>query len=77
MARKLNFEIEQHLGTLGTNDKGWTKELNLVSWNDRKPKYDIREWDEDHEHMGKGITMDKEEFLELIDVMKNIDIDKI
>ena len=41
---ELKYEIVEHLGVISENAKGWTKELNLVSWNDREPKYDIRDW---------------------------------
>ena len=53
---EITFEIVEELGVLSTSAKGWTKELNLVSWNGRPPKYDIREWSPDHEKMGKGLT---------------------
>ena len=59
---ELKFEIKETLGILSKNAKGWTKELNLISWNDRDPKYDIREWNPDHTRMGKGVTLSTEEF---------------
>lgn len=65
----IKFEIVQSLGVLSTSAKGWTKELNLVSWNGREPKYDIREWDENHEKMGKGITLSKDEFDALLKII--------
>ena len=40
----IQYEIVKKLGTLSKSTSGWTKELNLVSWNDREPKYDIRDW---------------------------------
>ena len=55
------FEITERLGVLSENAKGWTKELNKVSWNEREPKYDLREWNPDHSRMGKGITLTDEE----------------
>jgi hypothetical protein len=58
---EIKFEIKKHIGVLSESDKGWTKELNLVSWNDREPKYDIREWSPTHERMGKGITLSVED----------------
>ena len=58
---EITFEIKERLGVLSESAKGWTKELNLVSWNGREPKYDIREWDPDHEKMGKGVTLTEEE----------------
>lgn len=45
---------------ISTSKKGWNKELNLISWNGREPKYDIREWSPEHDKMGKGITLSEE-----------------
>ena len=58
---ELKYEITEYLGVLSENAKGWTKELNKVSWNDREPKYDLREWSPDHTRMGKGVTLTDEE----------------
>ncbi|WP_018922838.1 YdbC family protein [Salsuginibacillus kocurii] len=57
----INYEIIETIGVLSESPKGWRKELNLVSWNERPPKYDIRDWSPDHEKMGKGITLSDEE----------------
>lgn len=59
---EIKYEIKETIGVLSENAKGWTKELNLISWNDREPKYDIREWNPDHSRMGKGVTLSNEEF---------------
>ncbi len=58
---EVSFEIKKHLETLSTSNKGWTKELNIVSWNGGKPKYDIRDWGPNHEKVGKGITLNGEQ----------------
>ena len=58
---ELKFEITERIGVLSENAKGWTKELNKFSWNEREPKYDLREWNPDHSRMGKGITLTDEE----------------
>ena len=57
----IKFEIKKEIGVLSENAKGWRKELNLISWNDAASKYDIRDWAPEHEKMGKGITLTKEE----------------
>jgi len=57
----IKFEIIKHIGVLSEGSKGWRKELNLVSWNDRGPKYDIREWSPEYEKMGKGVTLSEDE----------------
>lgn len=68
---EISFEITKHIGVLSENANGWTKEVNLVSWNGRNPKYDIRDWDPNHEKMAKGITLSDEEMENLVELMKN------
>ena len=46
---EIKYEIIETVGTLSENNKGWSKELNLISWNDRELKYDIRDWSPEHE----------------------------
>jgi len=65
---ELKYEITKHIGVLSENSKGWTKELNMVSWNDREPKYDIRSWAPDHSRMGKGISLTEEEMERLVEL---------
>ena len=62
---KIKFDIVKHFGVISEEKSGWKKELNLVSWNDRTPKLDIRDWAPGHEKMGKGITLTEEEAAEL------------
>ena len=61
MAADFKYDIVEEIGVLSENAKGWRKELNLISWNGATPKYDIREWAPNHEKMGKGVTLTKEE----------------
>ncbi len=70
----IKFEIVKKLGVVSKSEKGWAKELNLVSWNDRAPKYDLREWSPDGATMGKGVTLTKEELLALRDLLNQIEI---
>ena len=68
----IKFEIVKNIGVLSKSDKGWTKELNLISWNDREPKYDIREWSPDGKIMSKGVTLSKEELLVLKELLNQM-----
>lgn len=68
------FEIVQKFGALSTSAKGWSKEFNLISWNGRPPKYDLREWAPDGETMGKGVTLSKEELITLRDLLNALDL---
>lgn len=63
--KPFSFEIIETIGVISLGSNGWKKELNLVSWNGNKPKYDIRDWDDTHEHMSKGITLNGADLLEL------------
>lgn len=54
---KFTFVIKEQLEVLAIHSTGWKKELNLVEWNGNNPKFDIRDWDDTHENMGKGITL--------------------
>lgn len=71
---EIKFEIKESIGILSESAKGWSKELNLVSWNDKDPKYDIREWDPTHEKMGKGVTLSIEELKNLRDFLNGINL---
>lgn len=70
---QFKFEIKKTLGIISCQSSGWTTELNLVSWNGKEPKYDLRSWDVNHEKMSKGITFTKEEILKLKELLSNID----
>ncbi|HAE23356.1 MAG TPA: hypothetical protein DCG47_13705 [Spirochaetaceae bacterium] len=67
----IEFHIDRHIALLGDSRGGWKTELNLVSWNGREPKYDIRAWDPEHKKMGKGITLSVEEASRLKDSLVN------
>ncbi|QSX07618.1 hypothetical protein J0B03_07180 [Alkalibacter rhizosphaerae] len=68
------YEIVKKIGVLSENARGWTKELNLIRWNDRDPKYDVREWGPDHEKMGKGITFTAEEMENLLALLQELEV---
>ena len=71
---ELKYEIVKSFGALSEAPSGWTKELNLISWNDRDPKYDIRDWAADHSKMGKGVTLTADEMILLRDLLGEIDL---
>lgn len=72
MADDFSFNIEQTLGVISQNKTGWTLELNLVSWGGRPAKYDLRSWSPDHEKMGKGVTLTKEDLDSLKNLLNNL-----
>ena len=71
---EIKFEIVKKIGALSKSESGWEKQLNLISWNDREPKYDIREWAPDGEKMGKGVTLSKEELVVLKELLNKIEV---
>ena len=70
---EIKYEIVEKIAVLSTTEKGWSKELNLVSWNEREPKFDLRDWNEEHDKMGKGVTLTKEELEKLKKKKKKIE----
>jgi hypothetical protein len=71
---EIKYEIIKIIGIISTSAKGWTKELNLISWNDRKPKYDLRDWAPEHEKMGKGVTLSDDELRALKELLGELNI---
>lgn len=71
---EIKFEIKETVGTLSEGSKGWKKELNLISWNDKEAKYDIRDWDAGHEKMGKGVTLTVEELKRLRELLNGMNL---
>ena len=70
----IKFEIEKEIGKISESSKGWTKELNLISWNGKEAKYDLREWAPKHEKMGKGVTLTKDELKLLKELLNSMEI---
>ena len=70
----IKYDIVKEVGVVSENSSGWTKEINLISWNDRAPKYDIRDWAPGHEKMGKGVTLSADESRELKRILNEMDI---
>lgn len=74
MADDFSFNLEKEIGVLSEGKGGWKLELNYVSWGGRPAKYDIRSWDQNHEKMGKGITLTKEELLALKGLLNSVEL---
>lgn len=70
----IKYEIKEELGTVSESSKGWAKELNLVSWNGKEAKYDLRDWAPEHEKMGKGITLSIDELKKLKELLNNVEL---
>ena len=68
----IKYEIIKHIGKLSESSRGWTKELNIISWNGGVPKLDIRDWAPEHEKMGKGITLSEEEAEKLARLLQKL-----
>ncbi len=68
---EVRFDLMEHIGVLSRKDNGWTREVNIVSWNSGPAKVDIREWDPDHERMTRGVTLFEDEAEKLAKVLAN------
>ena len=67
----ITFEIKERIAVLKAFDNGWNKELNVVCWNNGQDKYDVRDWNEDHSRMTRGITLTSSETKNLVDALRN------
>lgn len=70
----IKYEIKENICALSESPKGWKKELNLISWNGKEAKYDIRDWSPEHEKMGKGVTLTVEELKKLRDMLNEMNL---
>lgn len=81
-AEDISFKLLEHVGLIAVTPSGWNKELNIVSWNGGKAKYDIRDWSPEHDRMSKGMTLREEELKGLHNLLidkygnKKVDIDE-
>ena len=66
----ITYDITDHLGVISVYPTGWRKELNMVAWNGGSEKFDIRDWDPEHEHMSRGVTLHKDEAKKLFEILK-------
>lgn len=68
---EFKFEITKRIGVISSNSRGWSKEINLVSWNGAEAKFDLREWSEDHQKMSRGVTLSTEEARTLLHLLSS------
>ena len=71
---EIKYETVKNIGVLSKSASGWAKELNLISWNDREPKYDLRDWSADHTKMGKGVTLSAEDLAALKSLLNSSEL---
>ena len=71
---EFKYEITQRIAVLSTSANGWERQLNMVSWNDREPKYDIRDWSPDGSKMSKGISMTRDELAALKGILDEMEL---
>ena len=71
---EFKYEITERIAVLSTNARGWERQLNMISWNDHEPKYDIRDWSPDGSRMAKGISLTAEELKSLRDILNDLEL---
>ncbi len=74
MIAEIKYEIVKELGIISEKSGGWTKQLNLISWNGEPPKYDIRDWGPNRQRMGKGVTLTAAELQTLTELLDEIEL---
>ncbi len=71
---EFKYEITERIAVLSQNTNGWERQLNMVSWNEREPKYDVRDWSPDGTKMGKGISLTHDEVSILKEILNELEI---
>ena len=71
---EFKYEITERIAVLSTNASGWERQLNMISWNDHEPKYDIRDWSPDGSKMSKGISLSHDEMAVLKDILNELEL---
>ena len=74
--RSVSWVIQERLAVLREGKEGWKKELNIVSWNNGPAKFDLREWNEDHTRMTKGVTFTMDEGRKISDHQEGAELVK-
>jgi Uncharacterized protein conserved in bacteria len=69
----IDYDIVKKVGTVSQSSRGWEKQLNIISWNGRAPKFDLRDWSPDGKKMGKGITLSREELQSLRRLLEHME----
>ncbi|ALX47643.1 YdbC family protein [Lentibacillus amyloliquefaciens] len=62
---RVDWDVIEEIAVLYESQAGWTKELNIISWNGDEPKYDVRWWNPDKTRLGKGFTFTADELSKL------------
>ena len=70
--KAITCEIVRPIAVLSENERGYTKEINPVSWNGGEPKYDIRNWHPGKVRSGKGIALTRDEIMNLMEAMREV-----
>ncbi|HQO69115.1 MAG TPA: PC4/YdbC family ssDNA-binding protein [Clostridia bacterium] len=71
----ITYEIKKEIGILSEATTGWTRQVNMISWNGRDAKLDIRDWAPEREKAGKGMTLTKDEVKKLVELLNEADLD--
>ena len=68
--KEIQYKIVKEIAVLSASDSGYTKEINLISWNGREPKYHIRSFSPNRGKCGKGITLNADEAAALLKALQ-------
>ena len=70
---RISYKVIANVGTLAKYPTGWSKEVNIVSWNEGPAKLDVRDWSPEHDKMSRGITLNADEVQRLLDSVQSRD----
>lgn len=75
--KEITYKIVKHIGTISENDT-YSKEVNIVSWNNREPVIDLRTWKlgTDNSKLPlKGLSLNATDLESLKKLLSSVDIE--
>ena len=75
--KAIQCTLKHHLGKLRENEKGWSREVNIISWEGALSRLDIRDWSKGKDRSSKGITFTRAEVERLRDMLAILDLSAI
>ena len=67
----MTMEVIKKIALISGSETGYRKELNIMSWNEREPKYDLRNWSPEGIPL-RGVTLTEDEAKELQKVLNDM-----
>lgn len=70
---KHTYQLIRNIARVESEGSGSVLEVNLISWDDQPPVYDVRRWNSDHTKASVGVKVTVNELEAIIEAISDID----